>query len=537
MGFGVGIGLSGQPPLYDRLLLARQRQQADKSAAEAEKKRAKDDADYNRFAGKLFVDGSKYHRTLLGEAEKTALDGMERMAKSRDTNPNSWMGEANKIAVETLSKLGMLQRQTAKFDALEKLTPSTYMQAEAQKALRTENDWRKVGALVANDPSGSVIQDRDGFVDFGYVNPGKNLPKELEAAVNDANNFIKQSISLKNISPEFAKVYEISSVPKDAAQAKLIQDEIFKNTGQLVNVPNAEDIGKRFAANPDYLLQYKVDNPNLFWDFLNGKNLSGGIDKENAVAAQKIVDLAKSMAQTRVNMSLRNRPKEEKGTGTRWNGNIGTSATGTYIINPEGLQRQEATPEQIEALTNQYNNSVSKIKEAVKAAGKDDKGNPLLNEKEQLKKLGTLDEYLKKQQQAQPQTTNPTVALQYKGATENPTRNFVDGKGKTISGSPNFFEFENGEWLLNVVQKEDGNSVSKRVPLLDNQGVNLDNIVADYGEIDLNKIDVGKGRQTVKTETSSVPKKTVVKKFHNKGTNQTKLVYSDGTEEIVSGLQ
>ena len=190
----------------------------------------------------------------------------------------------------------------------------------------------------------------------------------------------------------------------------------------------------------------------------------------------------------------RNLPKEEKGTGTRWNGNIGTSATGTYIINPEGLQRQEATPEQIDALTAQYNKSLKTIMEA----GAD--------RKTATSKLGTLDEYLKKQQQAQPQTTNPTVALQYKGATENPIRNFVDGKGKTISGSPNFFEFENGEWLLNVVQKEDGNSVSKRVPLLDNQGVNLDNIVADYGEIDLNKIDVGKGRQTVKTETSSAPK-------------------------------
>lgn len=308
MGFGLGVGLQSKPPLYENIYLQRQKMGMDKTAAADEKKRQRDEENLGKYGKSLFVDPSKYHRTLIGEAEKVGSNALAELQKLRNGSPNEWMGQANVLANKTLAELGALQQESKQYWTEEALTPKTPAQQRYIAALKTGRSRDDLKSAAAGDPFGSVsINPTSGQTYIAHVEPGKDLPGDMRKAILDQKNFIEQQVISKNISPEFAKVYSVSSIPKNQQEAMLIEEEIFKNTGVRTHVASVDEIAKQFAENPDYQLQYKYDNQNSLYDFETGQKK--GAD-DNATIAKSIYDLAYSMATPKVDVSIRNRPKD-----------------------------------------------------------------------------------------------------------------------------------------------------------------------------------------------------------------------------------
>lgn len=311
MSFGLGIGLQSQPPLYENIYLQRQKMAADEAAkkdAVDQKKREKDDENFQKYASSVAIDPSKYHNALIPEAKQVFSNGMAELDKVRREFPNDYMGKAHEIMNDVRAKYGQLQQESQKLWVELALTPGNPAQEKYQAALKTAKNRDDLKLAAMGDPSGSVqIDPKTGQTFIAHVNPKKDLTGDVRKIVEDQKNYIDTLVNQKAITPEFLETTKISVFPKNSEEARLLSDEVFKNTGKRIYFKSIQDAVAPIAESFDYQRQYTYDRPNDFYDYEKGEKKQ---DDSSAALSKKIYDLAYSMATPKVDVSIRNRPKD-----------------------------------------------------------------------------------------------------------------------------------------------------------------------------------------------------------------------------------
>lgn len=456
-----GIGLSSTPNLYANIYAQKDAAAAAKTAAQDKELSDK----YAKDADKFRIDYSKIHPYHAKEAKMAVAEFMSKADELKKQFPHTYSNteEYNNAFFNTTSKL-------------EDLTGSSKVIYDEQK-LRLEHPDK-----YETDPNMMKGINEANNAEVSKMLGGRNLFQYGDIAMERWNE------------PAAAK----------AIIDKTAQDELLKKdaNGKVITTPvggGTEDI---------YMTAVKMLNsPQLQNNTLDMWNSSPAMQRKFKTADDAL-NWSKGFAEQgtkEITSAIYHAPQGSQ-RGTNWSGNIGTSSTGTYIYNPEGISRAGQLPAEVEkSLKDAYDkasNAYSAAKENARAKG-------LVSE---AAAFPSFEEYKKGVTDKMPTSKNPTIVLQYKGATDNPSRGFVGSDGKSVNGSPKFFEYENGEWILNIDEKVGNKMVSKKVPLLDDKGVNLDNIQADYGELDLNRFDVSKGREVIKTQTTPTEVKIKVKR-------------------------
>lgn len=277
LGFGLGIGAQGQLKDYTSLYADAYKQKAALAAAGKAKKDAQDSAQMSKLLKSVWVDGSKYHRVLVPEAEKVYVDASEKLNELQAEYPNDWVARAQPELAKASSQLGVLRNQTEQYRKVEAL-PNTAdpVQKKTREALGWANNKQSLLAAIGSDVSGSVTATPDGNIVFNkqYYDPKDDMRDNVAKTLSQKQFELDQKYN-QVTKGAFTQTNSIKRVAKNAAQAQLIADELnktFKLNITADEIPNVEDVaGAYYDSNPDAEKQMDFFHQNDYYDYNTNK--------------------------------------------------------------------------------------------------------------------------------------------------------------------------------------------------------------------------------------------------------------------------
>ena len=276
-GFGLGIGMQGQLKDYSALYADAYKQKAALDAAKKAKKEAADSAQMSKLLKSVWVDGSKYHRVLVPEAEKVYVDASEKLNELQAEHPNDWVARAQPELAKASSQLGVLRNQTEQYRKIEAL-PNTAdpVQKKTREALGWANNKQTLLAAIGSDVSGSVTTTPDGNIVFNkqYYDPKDDMRDNVAKTLSQKQFELDQKYN-QVTKGAFTQTNSIKRVAKNAAQAQVIADELnktFKLNITADEIPNVEDVaGAYYDSNPDAEKQMDFFHQNDYYDYNTNK--------------------------------------------------------------------------------------------------------------------------------------------------------------------------------------------------------------------------------------------------------------------------
>lgn len=226
-GIGFGIGLGGTPTNAMRLSEkydAYNSMYGNSSGKEANKQRAKEEAEYNRIVANDFkVDPKLYHKKLLPKVQEESAAALNAIAKAHEKDPLNGLNSVQQILQQYKGRLAEYQAQSKNFFDYESLDPNKYLiDPNITKILNSNpgnfKDLEEYAALTKGtkgllvQPGGYAYFDPILKVDFNkYVsdfknNPaaysesmGKPSPSGIEGVVKIGSNFIPNPDIVKGL--------------------------------------------------------------------------------------------------------------------------------------------------------------------------------------------------------------------------------------------------------------------------------------------------------------------------------------------------
>jgi hypothetical protein len=255
LGFGLGIGMQGQLKDYTSLYADAYKQKAALAATKAAKKEASDNAQMSKLLKSVWVDGSKYHRTLSDDAANTYTEVSEKLSELQAEHPNDWVARAQPLLGQASSKLGKLRERTEQYRRIEAMpNVADPAQKEIQERLGWANDWRSVVSM--KDNTGSVITTPEGDISFKkqYYDQ-KSDPRDYAAKMLKDKSYELNQFANEKTGGKFTTIQTGSTIARDRAGAEEVAKKLnaqFPTLGITADqIPTVENIAGQVYANPE----------------------------------------------------------------------------------------------------------------------------------------------------------------------------------------------------------------------------------------------------------------------------------------------